>query len=57
MIENPRERLFDYEKNPEIYLNLNHLLTCDYTYLICTDLQKDLDKQLLIKNMYYNLTN
>ena len=38
MDENPKERLFNFEKNPEIYLNLNHLLTCDYTYHICTDL-------------------
>ena len=57
MVENPQERLFDKSKNPEIYLNLNTLLSCDYIYSISTDLHKDLDKDLLKKDMYMNLTN
>ena len=57
MVENPKERLFDDIKNPEVYLILNNLLICDYTYTISKDLGHDLDKPLLIKEMYRNLTN
>lgn len=56
MKENPKERLYD-DKNPETFLTLNNLLICDYCYTVSTDLHKDLNKQLLMKEMYQNLTN
>lgn len=51
MKENPKERLFD-DKNPETFLTLKNLLICDYNYSISTDLLKDLNKDLLKKEMY-----
>ena len=47
MVENPKDRLFDEIKNPEIYLNLSCLLNCDYIYTISKDLGEDLDKGFL----------
>jgi hypothetical protein len=57
MVEDPKIRLFDQVKNPEIFLELKNLLLCDYIYTVSNDLKEDLDKKLLIKNMYSNLTN
>jgi hypothetical protein len=56
MLENPKERLFDSAKNPEIYLELKNLLSCDYFYTFSNDLHEDLNKDLLIKDMLMNLT-
>jgi hypothetical protein len=57
MVENPKDRLFDEVKNPEIYINLSNLLECDYIYTISKDLGKDLDKEFLRTEMYRNLTS
>jgi hypothetical protein len=41
--DDPKERIFD-PKIQENYLELKHLVMCDYSYIISSDLGKDLDR-------------
>jgi len=37
MVENPKERIFD-ENKEEKFISLKELLKCNYTYIICVNL-------------------